>query len=208
MRRRRRSKGAVSAATKVALTLAIGACGGKSWTAPSDAGLPSDSAATEPLGDGGSPEADASDDFDAASNLDATVDADASSDAGDAGNACSSDGGLAVTGDYVAADGTHYWLRQSATATTFTVVPGGTPSNTAPPHLARIREMCPQWLGAAGTDGTFARVDWASVDGGLLLCQRGAASLGAAAALSGADPNDVDAGCGGNAWISVTRVSP
>ncbi len=104
--------------------------------------------------------------------------------------------------------GTQYWLRQSPTAATFTVVPGGAQSNAAPPHLARIRDVCPHWLVAAVTDGTFARLDWASADGGMLLCQRRAPSLAAAGALPSVNPNDVNSGCGGAAWVALTAVSP
>ncbi len=192
-RRKRGSSGAASAATAVAM--AFVACNGSSSTTPSDAG-PSDTGTIAPLEDGGAPPD--------ASNL-----SDASTD-GETSSPCSPapDGGLGPAGDYVASDGTQYWLRQSATAATFTVLPGGTPANASPPHLARIGEIGSEWLGVAGTDGTFARVDWASVDGGLLLCRRAVTSLDAAAALPGANANDADAGCGGNPWISVAPVSP
>jgi hypothetical protein len=208
MREKWWSRGGPSAATAVAMTFAVGACNGtSSATTPSDAAPPSDTGTTEPLEGGSSPGPDASNVPDASSD-DTSPDAGASTDAGEAGSPCSTDGGLAAAGNYVASDGTQYWLRKSATAATFTFVPGGTPANTSPPHLARIREVCSQWLGIAGTDGTFARVDWASVTGGLLLCPRSVTSLDAAATLPGANPNDADAGCGGNPWISLTPVSP
>jgi hypothetical protein len=189
-------------APSAAMAFAVGACNGATSTPPPpDAAPPSDTGAIEPLEGSRPPGPDASND-------DASPDAGASTDAGEAGSLCSTDGGLAAAGNYVASDGTQYWLRKSATAATFTVVPGGTPANTSPPQLARIREVCSQWLGVAGTDGTFARVDWASVTGGLLLCQRGVASLDAAAVLPDANPSDAHAGCGGNPWISLTPESP
>lgn len=199
------------AATCLGVALAA-ACNG---SGASGAPAGGDASAPDTASDDASSDDASSDD---ASDANAATEADAAADAGDASSGCSSDGAIVAAGDYVAAGGTQYWLRRSATAATFTIVPGGTPSASSPPSLARIQRVCPSWLGVAGTDestrgdaspvSTFARLDWATVTGGLLLCQRAASSLDAAASLAAANPQDTAAGCGGAAWLSLTPVSP
>jgi hypothetical protein len=173
-------------------------------TSAADGTIPVDAAASDALASADGPEGAAS------------------ADAGDASAACSSNGPLAMAGDYAASDGTQYWLRESLTAATFTVVPpspapassdaggdaGGDAGRGALPTLGRIKLVCPQWLGVVGTDGTVTRLDWATITGGLVVCERVVASIDAAATLAPAQAGDVDAGCAGGPWLSLAAVSP
>jgi hypothetical protein len=139
----------------------------------------------------------------------ATPDAEASAtpDA-DAGDPCSPDGSIAVAGDYVASDGTQYWLRKSVTAATYTVVPAGPPKQSALPRLFRVQRVCPGWLALAGTGGVFSRLDWATAGSTLLLCVRHTTSVDTAATLAAPSLGDLASGCDGSAWLSLAKVTP
>ena len=223
MKRFGRSIGTQSAGG-LALAFALIGCGSSSSNGhqAADSGSPdatdashSDAAidAAPPSSDGavdGSPVGeDASND--AASD---TADANDAADAAiDAGTACTPNGPIAAAGNYAAADGTQYWLRKTATAATFTVVPPAIDASDASapvslPSLSRIKLVCAQWLGLAGTDGSFSRLDWATTSGGLQVCVRSTASLDAAAGLAAPDPSSASAGCHGSPWIALAPVSP
>jgi hypothetical protein len=142
-----------------------------------------------------------------------TVDAsdDASADAGhdpDAtaadANACVAGGALAIAGDYVATDRTEYWLRKTATATTYTLVP----PPPALPSLFRVTTVCTRYLALAGTDGTFARLDWVQGDTTLRVCVRPATSGAGVGQLSAPDGANAATGCGGAPWLVLTRAAP
>jgi hypothetical protein len=121
---------------------------------------------------------------------------------------CSTQGSIAIAGDYRAADGTGRWLRQSATASTYTVVPAGAPVPSALPQLFRVESICSQWLLIQGTDGAYGRLDWATQSGSLGICVRMVANAGAAMALTPSDPGAAATGCAGAAWTSLTKVTP
>jgi hypothetical protein len=178
----------------MALTFALSACGGQTMDASAgDAG-----AGAGPIDTG--IDALGIDAFDSGNAA-----TEASSD--DAGS-CSTQGSIAIAGDYTAPDGTGYWLRQSATASTCTVVPGGAPVPSALPRLFRIRSFCSQWLLIESTDGAYGRLDWATVGSSLGICVRMVSSAGAATALGPADPGVPATGCAGSAWTFVTKVTP
>lgn len=181
------------------LALGLGACGGA--TVPSDAGVTD---AALPDDDGGAPDAALAD----LGALDATLPDLADMDVADAAPSCSADGALAIAGDYVAGDGTRHWLRKSATAATYAVVPGGAPDPAAPPRLYRIVEVCPGWLLLAEVGGGTARLDWAQGGDGLHLCVRPAASADEAAALAAPDADDTTTGCAGSAWTVLAGGAP
>jgi hypothetical protein len=178
----------------MALTFALSACGGQTMGASAgDAG-----AGAGPTDTGiDAPAADAFDSGDAATEAPVA----------DAGS-CSTEGPIAIAGDYTASDGTGYWLRQSATASTYTVVPAGTPVPSALPQLFRIQSFCPQWLLIESTDGAYGRLDWATLGSALGICVRGVPGASAAVALTPADPGAPATGCAGVAWTSLTRVTP
>lgn len=187
------------------LVVGIGACGG-TLQLDSDGGPPL------PVGDEGTdprPAVTAGEDGSDGETRDASADSGAGDRdvlAGDAG-VCPSDGALGIAGDYVASGGAQYWLRKSATATTYTIVPSGPPMASAPPQLFRIRGICSTWLLLAGTDGSIERLDWATGDVALRICVRAAVSAGAAALLSIPDAGDSATGCAGAAWLSLAKVS-
>jgi hypothetical protein len=126
----------------------------------------------------------------------------------DAGT-CSAQGALAISGDYTAADGTRHWLRKSATASTYTVVPPGMPVPSALPRLFRIESVCSsQWMLLESTDGAYGRLDWATVGSSLSICVRTVSDASAAVALTSPDPGAPATGCAGSAWTALTKVTP
>jgi hypothetical protein len=141
---------------------------------------------------------------DARAPLDAGVDASEAMDGGspDAGQPhdagadaspaeeCTPGGALPIAGDYVAPNGTEHWLRRSATATTYTVVP----STGAPPalQLFRVTSVCTHHLALAGTSGVSARLDWTRTDTSLRICVRPTSK-----------PN-----CDAVSWVSLTPRTP
>jgi hypothetical protein len=208
----------------LALAFALIGCGGSSSNGhpATDSGLPdaadaspSDAAtdATPPGSDGSVDGSDVAEDA-STDTADAKGGANAAIDGGsEAGRACSASGPIAIAGNYAAADGTQYWVRKTATAATFTVVPPATDAGDASapislPRLSRIKRVCPQWLGLAATDGSFARLDWESTSGGLQVCIRSTASLDTATGLAATDPSNGSTGCNGNPWIALAPVSP
>jgi hypothetical protein len=122
-------------------------------------------------------------------------------------NVCSSDGALTIAGDYVAADKTQYWFRKSATATTYTVVPGaGAPSPL--PQLFRVTSVCPRRLSLAGTDGSVARLDWVNAADSLRVCVRSSKDSADLEALPLPDMASDATGCAGGPWIALARTTP
>lgn len=134
-------------------------------------------------------------------------DAEGKRDGGDAPvptRACTGGTVLPVTGDYVDGSGTEHWLRKTASATTYTRVPGGAPVPAKPPTLWRIVETCPDQKSfvAVSENATFARVDWTTYGTGLHLCiaaeEMPDASAAFAAPTSAADA--LGTGCKGGPW--------
>lgn len=223
----RRTTKRVGRLATVLATALVSACGGDVRGNPanhSDAGRPTavDAGAHRPHGgvfshDGGgdasaSGEDGAVEDARASSDAalrDASVDGAPTADASppDAGN-CSNTGTLAIAGDYVAAGGTEHWLRQTATATTYAVVPGGVPTPTSLPKLFRVRLFCDHWLSLEGTGGDAVRLDWTTLSGALSICVRSVTIANAATSLSTPDANDAGAGCNGAPWLALTREAP
>lgn len=128
-------------------------------------------------------------------------------DGGDAsvpGHACTGGTVLPVTGDYVDDSGMEHWLRKTASATTYTRVPGGAPVPAKPPTLWRIVETCPDQRSfvAVSENATFARVDWTTDGAGLHVCiaaeEMPDARAASAAPTSAA--NALGTGCKGGPW--------
>jgi hypothetical protein len=196
----------------LAFAIAVSACG-----ASNTGGLAPDGGVALPPADAGldvtiAPEASPCASGDP-SCADADVDSepDAGPDAMEASVAdagCADHGLIAVAGDYTGPDGSGYWLRQTATATTFTEVPAGMPVPATLPRLFRITRVCSAWMDLESTDGASGRLDWATVNGGLGVCVRAAASADAANTLTLPDPSDPAMGCAGSAWVSLTKVTP
>ena len=125
--------------------------------------------------------------------------------------ACTPDGAIAILGDYTAPDGSERWLRKTATATTYAVVPGGGPDASSLPALYRVAIVCSGTiagtLSLAGLDGTAARLDWTSANG-VTVCFRAAADTTAALALPPPDATNTTTGCSGAAWLALTKETP
>jgi hypothetical protein len=192
-----------------ALAVALSACGGQGTVGSMGDASTGDASVAR---DAGAVDASVVDATGEASVGDAAVEASVGNAAveasvADAGS-CSTHGLIAVAGDYTGPDGTGYWLRKSATAATFTVVPAGAPVPSALPQLFRVEDVCPRWLLLESTDGRFGRVDWATVGGGLGICVRASASARAVTALALPDPGNAATGCAGSAWIALTPVTP
>lgn len=194
----------------VLLGLGLGACGGT--VAPADPGM-SDAATSDvavldaATEDAAVPDVATEDATvpDAATDDATVLDAATDDPTVDGGAACSVDGALVVAGAYVAKDGTRHWLRRSATATTYSVVPGGAPEPAVPPRLYRVAEVCSGWLLLAEVGGGASRLDWAQGGDGLHLCVRPAANAGAAKVLAAPDADNVATGCAGSAWTVLAR---
>jgi hypothetical protein len=160
-------------------------------------------------GDGGPGVTDADPD----GTVEASVDG-GSEAAVDAGGPCPADGAISILGDYTAPDGSERWLRKTATATTFSVVPGGAPDASSLPSLYRVASVCSGTApGAAGTlalaglDGSAARLDWTNASG-VSVCFRAAVATTAALALPPPDGANTTTGCGGAAWLALTKETP
>ena len=138
----------------------------------------------------------------------ARADADA---AVDAGVVCTPDGAIPIAGDYTAPDGSERWLRKTATATTYAVVPGGAPDASNLPALYRVASVCSGTgagtLALASLDGTAARLDWTNTSG-VSVCFRVAASTTAALALAPPEATNAATGCAGAAWLALTKETP
>jgi hypothetical protein len=189
----------------------ISACGGRVDHPPGrrtpppntgerDASTFDDGGASDAAANDASEPADASND---GSPLDAG-DRDATSDA----DVCPSGAVLSIAGDYVASDKTEYWLRKTATATTYTVVPAGAPTPSALPQLYRVSSICPHWLSLSNTDGTFARLDWTESESSLRICVRSVPDLNEARKLPNPDAADTATGCAGAPWTELVRSTP
>ena len=142
---------------------------------------------------------------------DGSEDAGGELDGGDASvppQGCTGGTVLPVTGDYVDESGTEHWLRKTASATTYTRVPGGAPVPTKPPTLWRVVETCPdqKTFVAVSENATYARVDWTTNAAGLHLCIAAGEMPDVAAAFA-APKSNVDAlgaGCKGGPWTLLT----
>ncbi|HEX4446290.1 MAG TPA: hypothetical protein VH044_06130 [Polyangiaceae bacterium] len=194
----------------LALAIGLSACGGSNG-----AGLVPDGGVQLPPADASLDVTITSEASTCASGDPSCADADAEADAGpdameasavDAG--CAARGPIAMAGDYTGPDGSGYWLRQTATATTFTEVPAGAPVPSTLPRLFRITSVCAAWLVLESTDGAFGRLDWGTVNGGLGICVRGSTSADAANALALPDPGNQAMGCDGSPWTALTKVTP
>ncbi len=116
---------------------------------------------------------------------------------------CPEHGDLPVIGDFMVSDGTQFWLRQSPTAKTLTIVPAGPPAPSRPPEVYWARRFCPGWILMSDHDGVLARLDLASASDRALLCLRPVPDEATAARLGSPDVSDLAAGCGGAPWIEA-----
>jgi hypothetical protein len=128
----------------------------------------------------------------------------------EAGATCTPDGALAIAGDYSAPDGSERWLRKTATAATYAVVPGADASSV--PLLYRVKSVCTGGTNAgtlalAGLDGTAGRLDWTNANG-VRVCFQPAADTTAALALPPPDATNASTGCAGAAWLPLTKEMP
>jgi hypothetical protein len=119
--------------------------------------------------------------------------------------ACTSGGALPSAGDYTAPDGAEHWLRKTATAATYTIVPAGAPDPATPPKVFRVSLVCGSWLLLEVRSNDVRRLDLATVGGGLRVCLRSAANATAAAALATPDSAAATTGCGAGPWTTLTR---
>jgi hypothetical protein len=131
--------------------------------------------------------------------------------AAEAGVVCTTDAAIAIAGDYTAPDGSERWLRKTATATTYSVVPRGTADASNLPALYRVASVCSGTtagtLALASLDGTAARLDWTNASS-VSVCFRAAANTTAALALPPPDATNAATGCAGAAWQSLTKETP
>jgi len=114
---------------------------------------------------------------------------------------CADQGELPQIGDFIAEDGARFWLRQSPTVQTLTIVPAGPPEPSRPPEVYRARRFCPGWLLLENNDGAPSRLDSASLGGTPLLCLRAVSGEESARLLELADPADLAGGCPGGQWL-------
>ncbi len=121
--------------------------------------------------------------------------------------ACAPGGALPIGGDYKAPEGTEHWLRRTATAATYSVVPAGPPVLSNPARLFRIEHVCGQALLLLAPDGTASRLDWSTAAGSFRICVRPASSIVAAAGMVIPDP-DVAAGCASGPWTTLAKETP
>ncbi len=123
---------------------------------------------------------------------------------------CTGGSVLPVTGEYVDGSGTEHWLRKTASATTYTRVPGGVPVPAKPPTLWRVVETCPDQKSfiAVSEHATYARVDWTTDAAGLHLCIAAEEMPHAKAAFAApkSNANALGAGCKGGPWMLLTNV--
>jgi hypothetical protein len=117
--------------------------------------------------------------------------------------ACTGSGTVPL-GDYLAADGAQHWLRKTASATTYTRIPGGQPTPSKTPVLWQITQTCSDQKAFIATNegGTFARVDWKATLDGIDLCIaiEGAADAAAAIAAPSSNASATATGCNGAPW--------
>ncbi|NLY95395.1 MAG: hypothetical protein GXY23_15390 [Myxococcales bacterium] len=120
---------------------------------------------------------------------------------------CSERHDLAIAGDYVDRDGTGHWLRQTSTATTYAIVPGGPPDLDDPPELFEIARACGDMdrLVLRAADGAIHRLDYrAGQEGTLAICRRSAADAQAAIDATFASFDDLETGCDGEPIVELT----
>ena len=144
---------------------------------------------------------------------DAGGELDSGNDGGDASvpaQACTGGTVLPVTGDYVDESGAEHWLRKTASATTYTRVPGGAPVPAKPPTLWRVVETCPdqKTFVAVSEIATYARVDWTTDGAGVHLCIAAGEMVDVAAAFAAPKSNAdaLGAGCKGGPWTLLTSA--
>ncbi len=197
-------------AVAVAFSAYVAACGGgdSSSPPPADAGL---DASTAPV-DGSTPPGDSGSTTDASgTTADAAADA-ATPDAGLDGSAafpCSGGKPLPIFGNYLASDGTTHWLRQSASAATYSRIPAGAPASKSPPSLWLITQVCSdqQVFVAQSETSTYARVDFAQSGDSVQVCvaSQGAADPMTALAAPVSVPGSAT-GCQGSTWTTLSKL--
>jgi len=195
-------------AALLACALAATGCDGK--TNDTHRGGGEDSGASAPSGDH---DAGRERPEDAGSPADSGSDDDGG-DASVPAQACTGGTVLPVTGDYVDGSGTEHWLRKTASATTYTRVPGGAPGPAKPPTPWRAVGTCPdqKTFAAPPQNATHARALWttdALQDGSRLhLCVAAEemADVAAAFAAPKSNANALGAGCKGGPWMTLTTA--
>ncbi len=191
-------------AALLAFALAVAGCDGK--TSDTHRGGGDDAGGSAPSGDhdpGRERPEDAGSKADSGGNDDG-------GDASVPAHVCTGGTVLPVTGDYVDGSGTEHWLRKTASATTYTRVPGGAPLPEKPPTLWRVVETCPdqKTFVAVSENATFARVDWANDAAGLHLCIAAEEMPDPAAAFAApkSSATALGAGCKGGPWMLLTNA--
>jgi hypothetical protein len=187
----------------LACAVAASGCAGKA----SDADTSHDAGSRGPNGEEG--RGGARPESDAGAKEDSGV-RDGGGDASEPGPTCSGGTVLPVLGSYVDATGTEHWLRTTASATTYTRVPGGAPVPAKPPTLWRVVETCPdqKLFVAVSENATFARVDWTQDGEGLHLCVAAEemADVNAALAAPKSDVKALGTGCKGGPWMLLSAA--
>jgi hypothetical protein len=127
-------------------------------------------------------------------------------------DSCGAPASLGILGDYVARDGSQFWLRQSTTALTLVEVPAGVARQSALPSLWTVVRVCSlQQSFVVQTDlARFERVDFEVKESEIAWCMSAASSpdLETALALPRADPGEPSSGCHGGPFVLLQPEQP
>jgi hypothetical protein len=171
--------------------------------------LPKPDAATDDAGAPASDSSTAPTPSDAAVDQDAAADAGANEDAGQPGG-CIDKSLDSIAGKYSDASGEEHWLRVTAKAQLYAVVPSGPAIPDALPVLLQIVEACADQRRFVATtrDEQHLRADWLKTADGLALCTTAAGSDAVETLLANAPPDasDLVSGCYGEAWVLLTSA--
>ena len=123
---------------------------------------------------------------------------------------CSGASALSFVGDFTSNDGRKHWLRTTATATTYAVIPGGVATTLALPELEILAENCENFgfFVTERADSKFSRFDFEKEGSNLWLCGHGEAFTSKQAAVDApaADPSSLIQGCESGPWLGLTKV--
>lgn len=120
--------------------------------------------------------------------------------------ACSTERELEIAGDYTDTSGAEHWLRATATATTYTIVPAGAPTPENLPSLFTVERVCADMdrLILRAEDGSFSRLDYLADEGALQICVVSADYLEAAINAALPDFNELASGCAGEPFTALS----
>lgn len=129
---------------------------------------------------------------------------------GGSSGSCVGDAALSFVGDFTSADGRKHWLRSTATATTYAIVPGGAATPLALPELEILVENCEDFgfFVTQRADSKFSRFDFEKEGSNLWLCAHDDAYASKQAAIDApaADASSLIQGCEEGPWLGLTKV--